>query len=247
MRAEEFISAVSKLSEEGEKFEELKRGIPLGEDASGKVVTALKAGKPLTVRHVAVTGGGRSNFIRRLLITLSCLYERTDASFFVLSPKTEYGELLRLKSMNVTVPYIRNQADLEEAISTLKELLRMREGKGLPKLFLVLDGLEELEGNNRNGDFEEYRTIFELFMRREDIDVITGVDMQKSIFSGYPGAFAGIGNCLVSIRGEGKGDVTYVQDDCSLSLPIPVVYPDTPSVTETVIFLNALGGGYEGS
>ena len=121
----------------------------------------------------------------------------------------------------------------------------MREGKGLPKLFLVLDGLEELEGNNRNGDFEEYRTIFELFMRREDVDVITGVDMQKSIFSGYPGAFAGIGNCLVSIRGEGKADVTYVQDDCSLSLPIPVVYPDTPSVTETVIFLNALGGGYE--
>lgn len=245
MRAEEFISTISKLSEEGEKFEELKRGIPLGEDASGKVVTALKGGKPLTVRHVAVTGGGRSNFIRRTLITLSCLYERADASFFILSPKTEYGELLRLKSMDATVPYIRSQADLEEALSTLKELIRMREGKGLPKLFLVLDGLEDLEGNNRNGDFEEYRTIFELFMRREDIDVITGVDMKKSIFSGYPGAFAGIGNCLVSTREEGKADVTYVQDDCSLTLPIPVVYPNVPNVTETLIFLNALGSGFE--
>ena len=245
MRAEELISAVSKLSEEKERFEKLKKEIPLGEDVAGQVVTALKAEKPLTVRHIAVTGGGRSGFIRRLLVTISCLYERTEACFLILSPKTEYGELLRLKSMDATIPYIRTHEDLEQALTTLKELIRICEQKGTPRLILVLDGLEELAGHNKNGDLEEYRSIFELLMRRNDIDVITGADLQKSIFSGYPGAFAGIGNCLVSTREEGKADVTYVQDDCSLSLPVLVTYPDTPSIMETIVFLNALGGGYE--
>ena len=49
MRAEELISAVSKLSEEKERFEKLKKEIPLGEDAAGQVVTALKAEKPLKI------------------------------------------------------------------------------------------------------------------------------------------------------------------------------------------------------
>lgn len=245
MRAEEFISTVSKMSEDGEQFEQVKKGIPLGTDANASVVLALKREKTLTIRHVAVTGGGRSSFIRRLLITVSCLYDKTDACFFILSTGTEYGELLRLRSMDVTVPYIRQRADLEQAIETLKELIRIREGKGAPRLILVLDGLEELDDCNRNGDFEEYRAIFDLFSRREDVDIITGVDMQKSIFSGYPGAFAGIGNCLVSTREEGKADVTYVQDDCSLSLPVPIEYPSSPSIVESIIFLNALSGGYE--
>ena len=245
MRAEEFIATVSKTSEDGEKFEKVQQGIPLGADANASVVLALKGERTLSIRHVAVTGGGRSSFIRRLLVTLSCLYDKTDACFFILSTATEYGELLRLRSMDVTVPYIRRRADLEQAIETLKELIRIRESKGAPRLILVLDGLETLDDCNRNGDFEEYRTIFDLFSRREDVDIITGVDMQKSIFSGYPGAFAGIGNCLVSTREEGKADVTYVQDDCSLSLPVPIEYPSSPSVMESIIFLNALAGGYE--
>jgi hypothetical protein len=241
MRAEEFISKVSGMSREDERFEELKNGLPLGLDSTDGVVLSQKRKRPYTLRNTCVTGVGRSNFIRRFLITVSCLYEKSEACFFVISPKTEYGELLRLKSMDVTVPYIRTKSDLDMAVLTIKELLSQREGAvGYPHLFIVLDGLEELEDCNRNADLEEYRNIFELFTRREDVDMIGGTELMRSIFSGYPGAFVGVGNCLVSLRETGKADVTYVNDDATMSLPIPVHYPSDPSVMETIIYLNAL-------
>ena len=241
MRAEEFISKVSGMSREDERFEELKNGLPLGLDSTDGVVLSQKRKRPYTLRNTCVTGVGRSNFIRRFLITVSCLYEKSEACFFVISPKTEYGELLRLKSLDVTVPYIRTKSDLDMAVLTIKELLSQREGAvGYPHLFIVLDGLEELEDCNRNADLEEYRNIFELFTRREDVDMICGTELMRSIFSGYPGAFVGVGNCLVSLRETGKADVTYVNDDATMSLPIPVHYPSDPSVMETIIYLNAL-------
>ncbi len=245
MRSEEFISSISRMSKENERFEELRNGLPLGEDLSGNIVLSQKCEKALTVRNTCVTGVGRSGFIRRLLITLSCLYEKNEANFLVLSPRTEYGELLRLHSIDITVPYIRSKTDLELALETVKELIRMREfERGQPRLFLVLDGLDELPDCNKNKDLEEYRAIFEMLSRKEGVDVISGVDLMKSIFSGYPGAFVGIGNCLVTTREEGKADVTYVQDDSSLSLPAIMTYPDSPSVTETVIFFNSLPKRY---
>lgn len=241
MRAEEFISAVSGMSREDDRFEELKNGLPLGLDSTENVVIAQKRKRPYTLRNTCVTGVGTSNFIRRFLISVSCLYDRGEACFFVISPKTEYGELLRMKSMDVTVPYIRTKSDLDLAVTTIKELLAQREdGKGYPHLFIVLDGLEELGESDRNSDLEEYRNIFDLFTRREDVDVICGTELMRSIFSGYPGAFVGVGNCLVSLREDGKADVTYVNDDATLSLPIPVHYPNEPSVMETIIYLNAL-------
>lgn len=241
MRADEFISKVSGMSHEDERFEELKNGLPLGVDSTDGIVLAQKHKRPYTLRHTCVTGVGRSNFIRRFLITVSCLYDKSEACFFIISPKTEYGELLRLKSMDVTVPYIRTKSDLDTAVLTIKELLAQREGgEGYPHLFIVLDGIEELTDCNRNSDLEEYRSIFEMFTRREDVDMICGTELMRSIFSGYPGAFVGVGNCLVSLREEGKADVTYVNDDASMSLPILVHYPTEPSVMETIIYLNAL-------
>ncbi len=241
MRTEEFISAVSQSSKENEEFDKIRKGLPLGEDMSGHILLAQKREKPLTVRNTCVTGVGRTNFIRRLLITVSCLYEKGEACFFILSPRAEYGELLRLRSADITAPYINGKADLDQAVATLKELILMREaGKGYPRLFLVLDGLDELPECNQNGDFEEYRTLFELLMRKPDIDIICGLDLMKSIFAGYPGAFLGVGNCLITTREEGKADVTYVGDDGSLSMPQPIYYPNEPSVMESVIYLNAL-------
>lgn len=241
MRTEELIKAISEQSKDNDRFEELKMGMPIGEDMSGNLVLAQKKVKPLTIRNTCVTGGGKANFIRRMLITLSCLYDREEASFFVLSTNNEYGELLRLVSADFTVPYLREKADLAQAIETLKELMRMREyGKGYPRLFVVLDGLDELPDCNKNGDLEEYRDIFEILMRKPDVDVICGADLGKSIFSGYPGAFLGIGNCLVTTRDSGKADVTYVNEDSSLTLPMPITYPNDPTVMESIIFLNAL-------
>lgn len=241
MRSEDFISLISEKTEKDENFERVRLGVPLGLDVTGGVVLSQKREKPFTVRNTCVTGIGRTGYIRRLLITLSCLYEKADACFFVLSPRTEYGELLRLKSIDITVPYIRTKADLDQGVETLRELLSMREyGKGYPRLFVVLDGLEELPDCNRNGDLEEYRHIYDMIARRNDVDVVTGAELMKSIFSGYPGAFVGVGNCLVTTREEGKADVTYVNDDVGLSLPTPMNYPNEPSVTETVIFLNSI-------
>ncbi len=241
MRTEEFISAVSRSSKENEDFDKIRKGLPLGEDMSGHILLAQEREKPLTVRNTCVTGVGRTNFIRRLLITVSCLYEKGEACFFILSPRTEYGELLRLRSADITAPYINGKADLEQAIAVLKELILMREtGKGYPRLFLVLDGLDELPECNQNGDFEEYRALFELLMRKPDIDIICGLDLMKSIFAGYPGAFLGVGNCLITTREEGKADVTHVGDDGSLSMPQPIYYPSEPSVMESVIYLNSL-------
>ncbi len=241
MKSDEFISVISGMSHDDDQFEEWKKGLPLGLDSVGNIVRAQKMEKPFTLRNTCVAGVGRTRFISRFLITVSCLYEKTEACFFIISPKTEYGELLRLKSMDVTVPFIRDKGDVELAVETVKALLAQREnGKGYPHLFLVLDGLEELPECNRNGDLEEYREIFDLFNRRKDVDVICGADLMRSIFSGHPGAFVGVGNCLVTIREEGKADVTYVGEDVSLSMPIPITYPSEPSVMETVIYLNAL-------
>lgn len=241
MRSEEFISVISGMSHDDTQFETLKHGLPLGLDSVDNIVCAQKMEKPFTLRNTCVTGTGRTRFLCRLLITVSCLYEKSEACFFILSPKAEYGDLLRLKSMDVTVPFIREKGDVQLAVETVKELLAQREnGKGYPHLFLVLDGLEDLPDCNRNGDLEEYRDIFDLFNRRKDVDVICGADLMRSIFSGHPGAFVGVGNCLVTLREDGKADVTYVDEDVSLSMPVPISYPNEPSVMETIIYLNAL-------
>jgi hypothetical protein len=241
MRTEELIKIISEESKDNDRFVELKSGMPIGQDARGSLVLAQKRVKPMTVRHTCVTGVGKTNFIRRMLITLSCLYDRDEASFFVLSNNDSYGELIRLSSGDFTVPYIRGKEDLTQAVATLKELLRMREyGKGYPHLFVVLDGLDELSDCNKNGDLEEYRDIFDLFMRKEDVDFICGADLGKSIFAGFPGAFLGVGNCLVTTYEAGKADVTYVNDDSSLTLPMPIVCPSEPTVLESISYLNAL-------
>lgn len=241
MREEEFISALSQESESEESVRRLRAGIPLGRDMAGNFVFSQKRERPFTVRHTCVTGARRTAFIRRLLITLSCLYDKTEANFLILSPRAEYGELLRLYSADVTVPFVRLKSDLEKAMECVRELISMYTlQSGYPRLFLILDGLEELPDCNLNGDFEEYRAFFDLVARNANIEIISGVELMKSIFSGYPGTFVGVGNCLVTTREEGKADVTYVGEDSSLSMPTAMFFPDSPSITETVIFLNSL-------
>lgn len=241
MRAEEFILALSERAGSEEELRRLQKGVPLGKDEQGNIVFSQTREKPLAIRHTCVTGADRTAFIKRLVVALSCLYERSEINFLVLSPRVEYGELLRLNGLEVTVPYVRSKSDLAEVKRCVCELLELQtREKGCPKLALIFDGLEELDGCNQNGDLEEYRAFFELLARRENIEIISGVELMKSIFSGYPGAFVGVGNCLVTLRGDGKADVTYVGDDSSLSLPTTLVYPNEPTVAETIRFLNSL-------
>lgn len=241
MREEEFISLLQEKCKDETTRNALKQGIPLGLDAANELVLSQTCEHAYTARHTCVTGTRRTLFIRRLLITLSCIYDKMEANFLVLSPRTEYGELLRLATIDATVPYIRSKADLELAKSCLRQLVDEynRGGAGYPKLFLVLDGLEDLPECNKNGDLEEYRTFFEMLVKEKNVEVISGVELMKSIFSGNPGVFVGVGNCLVTTREEGRADVTYVGDDCSLSMPTGMSFPDGPSPLETIIYVNA--------
>lgn len=241
MRAEEWITKTAERATSETELLSLRKGVPLGVDENGGIVPAQRREKPFTVRHTCVTGENRTAFIKRLLITLSCLYEKTEASFLIVSPRLSYGELLPLKAMDITLPFLNTKADIATVKTCVCELLELHaRERGCPKLILVLDGLEEIEGCNQNGDLEEYRSFFELLARRENVEVITGAELMQSIFSGYPGAFVGVGNCLVTTQSDGKADVTYVNDDSSLSLPTALHFPCEPSVAETVLFLNAL-------
>ncbi len=241
MRSQEFISSLTTLCEREEDLQRLRLGVPLGRDAADTLVLSQKREKPFMIRHTCVTGVKRTSFIKRTLLTLSCLYEKEEANFFIVSPRKEYGELLRLLNADITLPYVREKADVEACFGCVKELISLHEReRGCPRLILVLDGLEEIEGCNKNGDLEEYRDFFDVIARKNNVEVISGVELMKSIFSGYPGAFVGVGNALITTIEEGKADVTYVGDDSSLSMPTPIRFPVAPSVTETVISLNAL-------
>lgn len=240
MRAEEFITFLAEKAGDEEKKSALKAGLPLGLDAAGEAVFSQTLEHSFTPNHTCVTGANRTKFIKRFLITLACLYEKSEANFLVLSPRTEYGELLRLQRMDITVPYVRTKADLEKAKACVKELTAdYARGVGYPKLFLVLDGLEELPEANGNSDLDEYREFFDLLAREKNVAIISGAELMKSIFSGNPGVFVGVGNCLVTTREEGRADVTYVGEDSSLSMPVALQYPSSPSVLETIIQLNA--------
>jgi hypothetical protein len=241
MRTEEYVSALSERIQSEEGLLAFRAGTPLGVDVMGDAVFSQTKEHPFTVRNTCVTGMRRTGFIRRTLIALSCLYEKSEANFLVISPRQEYGELLRLRSMDITVPFIRTRQDLQEAFACVKGVLETQANmQGVPKLFLVLDGLEEIPDCNANGDLEEYRNVFELSARSKNIEILCGAELMKSIFSGNPGVFAGVGNCIVTTREDGVADVTYVRDDSSLSTPTAMRYPDSPSITESVIFLNAL-------
>ena len=125
-------------------------------------------------------------------------------------------------------------------MDAVRELVRMRSlNVGFPRLFVVLDGLEDLPDAKRDGMLEPYRLCFDA-VGAGKVEIVTGVDLLKSIFSGYPGAFVGIGNCLVTPKGEGKADVTYVNTDSSLTLPAEISFPDSPSLAETIDFFNSL-------
>lgn len=243
MRAEEWITTVYTKGEG--RLENLKKGLPLGMGLDGEVLLSQCLEKTITTRHTCVTGAGRTVFLQSLLLTLSCLYEKKEAAFLILSPYKEYENFLFLKNMDATVPYIRQKSHVEQAVKILQEVKRTRDygGAGYPHLFVVVDGVDGLPDCNTGGDLEELRGILELLAHREDVDVLCGVELVKSIFSGYPGAFVGIGNCLVTAEEDGRADLTYVQDDASLSQLITLQFPVETQLSQTIAQFNAIAVG----
>ncbi len=242
MRTEAFITALENVREnDPERFEKIMKNLPLGGDDDGRIVVARENDRNGRANHLCVTGSCRGEFIRRVLVTLAALYGKKNFCALVLSPDENYARLLSLQCADITVPYVRSKEDIDGGLAVLKSLIAMRKENGAkkyPRLVVVLDGLETLSDDD--GQLKAYKPFFESTVKT-GIDVITGVDLLKSIYSGYPGAFVDIGNCLVTADGVGKTDVTYVGDDSALSLPTALNYPSEPTLLETVEELNAKG------
>ena len=238
MRSEEFIGVLLRKIENGTA--DLTAQIPLGMKEDGGILCAReKSGtRAYGVNHTCVTGMGATSYIGRLIAVLSALYKQCEAQFLILSPKSEYAELLRLIKADITAPYIRCMQDVQTAKETYKQLLHAQEKmEKAPKLFLILDGLENLD-SSETGDLSIYREFFELSVRKK-VEIITGANLIKSIFSGFPGAFVGVGNCLITTDGKAQADATFVAPDSSMSLPVSVAIVSEPSLSETVLFVNA--------
>ncbi len=234
MKTQEFISSLNNIKmDDPDRFERLRTALPLGVDEAGEIVVAHSDSRKGRANHLCITGAKRDEFIKRLLFTLTRLYEKNRLCVLLLSPNPTYAELLSLKNADITVPYVRSLADVSGALESVDQLLKLRAEEGgekYPRLLLVLDGLEELE-NQENGLLEIYKPFLEKTYGK-GVGVITGVDLLKSIFGGYPGAFVGIGNCLITADGEGKTDLTFVGEDSSLSLPIALDYPCDLTIPE---------------
>ena len=234
MKTQEFISSLNNIKvDDTERFERLRVGLPLGVDEAGEIVVAHACPNKGRANHLCITGSKREDFIKRLLYTLTRIHEKNGLCILLLSPNPAYAKLLSLKNADITVPYVRSLADVSFALDGVDELLKLRAERGVekyPRLLLVLDGLEELQ-TQEDGLLEIYKPFFEKTYGT-GVGVITGVDLLKSIFGGYPGAFVGIGNCLITADGEGKTDATFVGEDSSLSLPIALDYPSDLSIEE---------------
>lgn len=223
-----------------------KKQTPLGLDVTQKPILAKERASSLSFSHICVNGSKRTAYIKRLLCALSTVYKKEEANYLILSPKNEYNELLRLQTMDITAPFIRSVEDIQKAQECVKELVSLyKTGNGFPKLFIVLDGLEEVLPKKENDELEEYRAFFDIVLRQQNVEIISGVQLLGSIFSGYPGAYVGVGNTLITTREDGKADITFVDGQSTLSLPMPLGYPTSPSFTETVIALNATAAANE--
>lgn len=239
MRIEEWMGLLSETAKRNEyRFESLRECIPLGVYSDGNIATAHKEEKTDRYHYLMVTGAGKRDFMLRLIASLSCMYDGNRVEFLVLSPYAEYTELLGLVHADVTVPYLKSAEDFEEALKTVESLVAMRAmRKGFPRLFIVAEGLEKIEGLKGDDVTEAYSRCLAA-AGRSDTEVIAGIELTESAYASYPGAVIGIGNCLVSVKGGGKADVTQVGADSSLGLPRELIYHSEPSFKEVVSILN---------
>ena len=239
MRTDELLATLSEISKTNPaEFERLRESIPLGVDSFGGVAVSHRENKIERYHHTCVSGEKKTEFIKRLVLTLACIYEKGEAAFLIVSPYLTYGELMNLKNADVSVPFIRGGEDLKKVLDCLQNIVKMRgEGRQAPKLFVVLDGIETLmEGDTA---LVSYRPFLDT-VGVSGIEIISGVNLQNTAFGGYPGGFVGVGNCLVTTGGEGCADLTYVNLDTSMSLPKAVSYPSSPSVKESIEFFNGI-------
>ena len=240
MKTEEFLTRIKGENRvDPERFEDLRARLPLGEYSDGEYVLAHLERDEERYHHTCITGAMRAEFISRLVLTLSGLYQKSEAVFFIVSPNLYYGQLMKLAAADVIVPFLTSARDIPPILQAVRNLAGQRQGKKTrAKTFLVLDGLELLEEEGKRTALDCYRPFFEA-VGSSGIEIITGVDLAKTIFAGYPAAFVGLGNCLVAPSVGGEMDITYVRIDGSMTLPKKCTYPALPTVSECIELRNA--------
>ena len=244
MKTEEFLTRIRGENRiDPGRVNQLRACLPLGEYSDGEYVLSHREYDIARYHHTCVTGAMRAEFISRLLLTLTGLYTKSEAIFIIVSPNMQYGQLMKLAGADVTVPFVNNDRDVAQVLESVRALAAMRKAKSADKptsakTFLVLDGLELLEPEDKRSGLDCYRAFFEA-VGTSGIEVITGVDLAKTIFAGYPAAFVGIGNCLVTPSVGGEMDVTYVDIDGMMTLPKKCNYPSLPTLTECIENRNA--------
>ena len=240
MKTEEFLTRIKgERRVDMQRFEDLRTRLPLGEYADGEYVLSHRENDVERYHHTCVTGAMRAEFISRLLLTLTGLYQKSEAVFFIVSPNLYYGQFMKLATADVIVPFVTSERDIPPIIEAVRTLAKQRAEKPTrAKTFLVLDGLELLEDEEKRAALDCYRPFFEA-VGTSGIEIITGVDLAKTIFAGYPAAFVGLGNCRVTPSVGGEMDVTYVGIDGSMTLPKKCTYPSLPTVAECIELRNA--------
>ena len=240
MRTEDFLTRIRGENRiDPNRVNQLRACLPLGEYSDGEYVLSHREYDIERYHHTCVTGAMRAEFISRMLLTLTGLYTKSEAIFIIVSPNMYYGQLMKLTGADVTVPFVNTPRDVASVLESVCALAEMRKAKPTEaKTFLVLDGLELLEPEDKRAGLDCYRAFFEA-VGTSGIEVITGVDLAKTIFVGYPAAFVGIGNCLVAPSVGGEMDVTYVDIDGTMTLPKKCSYPSMPNLTECIENRNA--------
>ncbi len=215
MRAEEWILQIKQQHTKGDFT---LTQLPLGVDEKGEVVLSHRQNRRDRYCHTCVTGRSRTSFLVDTVRALTKLYGEGKATFFILSPRREYLPLLGLKGGDITLPYLRTEKDYAKMKSlVLAQMEARRQKPDYPPFFLVLDGLYELPFIEKDSYLSLYREMIE--EAKGGAEVLTAVDFEGSIFSGFPGAFVGVGNSLVSADEEGTADVTHVLENCALDCP----------------------------
>lgn len=243
MRTEDFLNRIKNERKlDPKRLDDLRARLPLGEYADGEFVLSHLETDSERFQHTCVSGAMRAEFISRLLLTLSDLYSKEEATFMIVSPNFYYGRLMNLTKACILVPMVVDEGDVAAALDTVRKISEDRKGKKSgAKLFLVLDGLELMQpisSERGQEDLACYRPFFEA-VGSSGIEVITGVDLSKTIFAGYPAAFVGLGNCLVVPSVGGEMDVTHVGADGMMTTPKKATYPSLPTLAECIEKRNA--------
>ena len=237
MKTEDFFAELAAIARDNEyRFDDLRARVPLGLDSDNRLLVAGE--REANFIHVCVTGTGRTEFIRRLALSLAGAYDRGQTAFVILSPKREYAEFLRLDRSDVFAPFIGSATDLWKGLEAVRSQAVLRCGGGekvYGRLFLIADGLERVTGGGLDGYLPLFSHAAEF-----GLTLITGVDLLKSVFESAPQHFVGARNCLITVMAAGKAHLSRVTGDGALALPQAFTYPSEPSFSETLAFVEKL-------